>query len=418
MKQKILTITMILILISNITPIVDAVTTSDDLSVEDYEISYSYDLAQAQAGERFNLKVTITNTDSENKEDVTFSFDLKSPFDIDEDDEEWDAGDISAGQSVSKTFRIEVDDNTDSDDYKANFNIEDSDDEWDDYFTIEVNSNKADIIISSVDSSPLTLTPDMDEVKLTVYLENQGSESAKFLKAKLILPEGFSATNSYSDTASIGTIASESKQNAVFYINTDKTLKSGLYTGTVELAYKEGTQDKTETLEFDLPIQGSPQFSISSVNSESKITAKQTSKIRITLTNNGDKKAEETSIKVFEKTDYPFSFSEKTYYIGTLEPGQSGTAVFEITTDSDAIANTYIINTQIRTVNDGNVLVSEEPISIRIYEYERTTSDYLKIIGIVTLIILALIVFFLYRISRKRKNSSLKEIIPLKKMIK
>ena len=418
MKQKILTITLILILMFNIIPFISAATTSDDLSVEDYDISYSYDLTQAQAGERFNLKVTITNTDSGDKNDVKFSFDLNSPFDIDEDDEEWEVGELTAGQSISKTFRIEVDDNTDSDDYKANFKIEDGDDEWDDYFTIEINSNKADLIIASVESSPLTLTPDMDEVKLTVHLENQGSESAKFLKAKLILPEGFSATNSYSDTASIGTIAGESKQNAVFYINTDKTLKSGLYTGTVELAYKEGTQDKTKTLEFDLPVQGSPQFSISEITPESKIMPKQTLKIKVTLKNNGDKKAEETSIKVFEKSDYPFSFSEKTYYIGTLEPGQSGTAVFEITTDSDATANTYIINTQIRTVNDGTVIVSEEPISIKIYEYEKTASDYLKIVGIVTLIILAIVGFLLYRISNNRKKSSLKEVATLKKMIR
>ncbi|MFA5259270.1 MAG: CARDB domain-containing protein [Candidatus Pacearchaeota archaeon] len=418
MKQKILTITLILILVANIVPLVNSATTSDDLSVGDYDITYSYDLAQAQAGERFNLKITITNADTEDKDDIMFSFDLNSPFDISSDDEEWDIGDLSAGESISKIFRIEVDENTDSDDYKAKFNLEDSDDEWNDYFTIEVNSNKADIIIASVESSPLTLTPNLNDAKLTVHLENQGTESAKFLKAKLILPEGFSATNSYSDTASIGTIAGESKQNAVFYINTDKTLKSGVYTGTIELIYKEGSQDKTKTLQFDLPVQGSPQFKIISVIPESKIMPKQTSKIKVTLTNTGDKKAEETSIKVFEKSDYPFSFTEKTYYIGTLEPGQSSTAIFELTTDSDATANTYIVNTQIRTVSDGSVLVSEESMSIRIYEYEKTASDYLKIIGIVTLIILALVGFLLYRISKKRKKNSTKEIATLRKIIR
>ncbi|MFA7708369.1 MAG: CARDB domain-containing protein [Candidatus Pacearchaeota archaeon] len=394
-----------LLILSAIASFTIAGTTSDDVSVDDYNIDYSYDLTEAVAGERFDLTITLTNKDTIDKENIKFSWDLDDPFDIDNDDEEWDIKILGAGANVSKTFRIDIDEEADSDEYKLNFNLEDSKDDWDDYVEVEVDSDKADLIIANIQSSPLTLTPGTENIKLTVKLENQGEQSAKFIKTRLILPDGFTPSDSYSDSYSVGTIAGESQQEAIFYINIDENVKTNDYIGQIKIDYKENNNDKTKTLEINLPVHGNSQFSIDSVSSESKIMPKQTSKIKVKITNTGDKKAEETSVKVFEKSDYPFSFTEKTYYIGTLEPGESGTAVFELTVDTDATPNNYIIETQIRTVNDGTVLVNEKSINIKISKYERTALDYLKIIGIIILVILAIIIFFVYKAKQKRKQA-------------
>lgn len=415
MKQKIISIIFALILLMNIIPIINASTITDSVDFDNYVIDYSYDSTEAQAGERFNLVVTVTNEDDESKEDIILSIDSNNIFDIDSDYEEWDIGTLSPGESKIKTFRIEVDEEALSDKYELDFNFEDSDDEWDDYFNIDVDSNKVDIIISSIESSPLTLIPDTEDVKITANLENQGGINAKFVKAKLILPEGFTPSNSYSDIYNIGAISAESSNKAIFYINIDKSVKSGLYNGTIELDYSEDNEDKKVSLDFDLPVYGTPQFKIDSVIPETKVMQGATSKIRVKITNIGDKTAKETSIKVFERSDNPFTFTEKTYFIGTLESGESGTAIFEVKTDSDADINTYLVNAQIRTLDEGSVIVSDETINIKVNKYEKTTQDYIKIILIIVLVIIIVIGIIIYSVFKKRKNRENNLLIKNKK---
>jgi uncharacterized membrane protein len=409
MKEKIVTIIFAMVFLLGVMPVVNAAIISDTVHLDDYKIEYSYDSSTAQAGEKFNLAVTVTSEYDVTKYDLQLSLDPDSPFDMDSDEEDWDIGDLEKDQSKSRTFRVEIDDDAESDDYRLDFKFEDTKDDWKDYFDIDVDSNKVDIIIAAVESSPLTLVPDTEDVKLTVNLENQGGQSAKFVKSKLVLPDGFIPSNSYSDSYSIGAIAAESEQDAVFYITVDKNIRSGLYKGKVDLEYEEDNDHKTVSLEFDLPVQGKPQFRIDSVTQMSKFIPGSTSKIKVKITNIGDKTAEETSIKVFERSDNPFTFQEKTYFIGTLEPGDSGTAVLEVAVDKGATPNNYLINAQMRSINDGNVLVSDETLGITVSAYEKTSADYLKLAVIVNLVILSALVIAGYALFRRKKKSVTKK---------
>jgi len=372
--------------------------TSDFINLGEYDIEYTYD--EAVAGDRFALTVTITNQDNENKENIRFEFDEKDPFEFVRDDN-WGIGTLNTGESVSKNFRIEVDEDANSGDYEIEFELTDSEDDYDDIFDIEVISNSAELLIGTIKSEPTTILPDMKDVKLTVSIENTGDKDAKYVKGKLVLPQGFTASNSYSDIVNLGTIQAGETKEAIFYIDTDKTLTSDLYFAHIDLRYENDNDEHAEKLEIDLPVQGIPQFLVTNIKTDpTKVTQKSTATIKIELKNIGEKEGKDTSIKVFEKSDQPFEFDEKTYYIGTLSSEDTGTAVFTFKVDGDATPNNYLLNIQIRTVYDNEVLVSEETISLQVYEYERTLKDYLKIVGLIAVIIL--VIFVLKKVLKKK----------------
>ena len=372
--------------------------TSDFINLGEYDIEYTYD--EAVAGDRFALTVTITNQDNENKENIRFEFDEKDPFEFVGDDD-WDIGELSEGESATKNFRIEVDEDANSGDYEIEFELTDSEDDYDDIFDIEVISNSAELLIGTIKSEPTTILPDMKDVKLTVSIENTGDKDAKYVKGKLVLPQGFTASNSYSDIVNLGTIQAGETKEAIFYIDTDKTLTSDLYFAHIDLRYENDNDEHAEKLEIDLPVQGIPQFLVTNIKTDpTKVTQKSTATIKIELKNIGEKEGKDTSIKVFEKSDQPFEFDEKTYYIGTLSSEDTGTAVFTFKVDGDATPNNYLLNIQIRTVYDNEVLVSEETISLQVYEYERTLKDYLKIVGLIAVIIL--VIFVLKKVLKKK----------------
>ena len=374
--------------------------TSDFVNLDEYDIEYTYD--EAVSGERFTLTVKITNQDNENKEKVIFEFDEKNPFEFVGDDD-WDIGDLNAGESVTKNFRIEIDEDTNSDNYEIEFELKDSEEDYDDIFKIEVKSDKAEFNVGNLQSNPTTILPDMKDIKLTVNIENTGDKDAKYVKAKLVLPQGFSASNSYSDIANLGTIKAGETKEAIFYIDTEKTINSELYDAKINLEYENGNDKKSEDLEINLPVQGIPQFSINNIKTEpTKIMQGNSVVLKIEIKNIGEKEGKDTSIKIFEKSDQPFGFKEKTNYIGTIESDSTGIAIIKLDVDKDAVPTNYLLNIQIRTVYDGNVLVSEETIPLTVYEDKKTTKDYLKMGGLVTGGIL-IILFLLLIFKRKRR---------------
>ena len=374
--------------------------TSDFINLDEYDIEYTYD--DAIIGDRFTITVTITNQDNEKKENVRFEFDEKNPFEFVGNDD-WDIRNLNEGESATKNFRIEIDEDTDSDDYEMEFELKDSGEDYEDIFEIEVISDKAELVIGDIQSDPKTILPDMKDVKLTVEIENSGDHDAKFVKAKLKLPQGFIPSSSYSDIDNLGTIKTGETKEVIFYIDTEKTLNSNLYGAKIELNYENDNNKHSEKLEIDLPVQGIPQFSISSITTTpSKIMQKDSVVLKINLKNIGEKDGKDTSVKVFEKSDQPFEFEEKTNYIGTIEQDSTGIAVLKFNVEKSAIPTDYLLNVQIRTVYNGEVLISEETVSIRVYEYERTTGDYLKIVGFVTGgIFVILIILLIFKGRRK-----------------
>ena len=169
-----------------------------------------------------------------------------------------------------------------------------------------------------------------------------------------------------------------------------------------------------------MPVQGIPQFSISNIKTEpTKVTQGSSVILKINLKNIGEKEGKDTSIKVFEKSDQPFEFKEKTNYIGTLKSGEIGTSVFKFNVEGDAIPTKYLLNIQVRTVYDGKVLVSEETIPISVYGKEGGITNIMtgavigangvEVVLLGLLIPLVLVLLFLIIVLKKSKKRDRKK---------
>ena len=275
-----------------------------------------------------------------------------------------------------------------------------------DFFEKYMNESVSDLEKSSEFRGELDkiIMPDQEDVKLEINIENVGGGDATFVKAKLILPNGVSASSSFSDNVNLETIETKGNKVAVFFIDTDNDLDSGNLEGELELEYKSDNDKKFSSLDFDLPVKGIPQFNIlgSSV-SPSVIFAGEGGKLSINIQNIGEEKGEETSVRVFENADHPFDFDEKTNFVGSLEKGESGTAVFNFDVDDDANVIEYVVKVQIRTLSRGNVIVSEYSVPIRISEGEES-GGYLYV-GSGFIVLLVVLIFVV--VKKKRQFNSL-----------
>jgi len=390
-----------LFLISFVSAESDSDSIEDFIELDDYIIDYSYDIPEA--GDKFSLTVTLTNNGNSDKNNVIFEINDNTPFDIIGDDK-WTIGTLTQDEEVTKNFRFEVDDDAFNDDYELEFNLDDSEDDYEDYFTIEVESNLPELVIGDLRSEPITIIPDKEDIKFTIDLQNIGDGDAKFVRATLTLPNGFSNSNSFSDIANLGTIVQGETKEAIFYIDTDENLNSDSYQTSLLVEYKdENNNQKTETLYFNIPVKGIPQFKIQSVISQpSQLFAGETVNLKIKVKNIGQEEAKETSIKVFEKTDFPFSFEEKTNYIGNIASDSSGTATFEMEVEKDALSKIYLLNIQIRTISEGNVIVTEETISLEVTEETKESFNIVGFAPYILLMLIVLVVVLLILISIRR----------------
>lgn len=370
---------------------------SQSIGLKDYVLDFDYEEDDVTVGETFLLKVTVTNEAGETRNNVEVSLELDDPFDTVGDDSK-NIGSLDDGESKTVTFRVEVDDNTNEDEYDLGFEVKDDKGKDSDEIAVDVKSNEADIIVADVSSLPTVITPDTEDIMLTVTLENTGDKEAKYVRAKLRLPEGFTPSGSYTDIANLGTIFEGSSDSMIFYIDSGEFVASGSHKAFIDLSYESGGDSVTDTLSFDLPVKGRPQFLVvSSETDPGVIHVGEDGEILIRIQNVGAVEGKETSIRVFENSDQPFDFNEKTNYVGSLEPGEEGTGAIKFTVDKDATAKTYLVRMQIRTVSDGNVLVEEKSLPVKVEEMQRNNVVYYLVIGVIVFIILLILVLYLTR---------------------
>lgn len=396
MVNKVLLVFALIVIGAGIT---QASEVSETIALSDYVVDFEYDDSDVKSGETFRLAATVTNEAGETRNNIVISLDPDSPFDTVGDDAK-NLGELEDGESKTVTFRIEVDEDVASDEYALDFEIKDNEDEDSDELSIDVESDKVELIIGNVESLPTIISPDLDDVKLTLTIENTEDEDADFVRARLVLPEGFSPSGSYSDIANLGTIGAKESKEVEFFIDTSMRIPSGNNKGVLELEYDEDGSARTSRLEFDLPVKGRPQFLITKSNTEPGVlVGNSEAELFITIENVGEEDGEETSIRVFENSDQPFEFEEKTNFIGDLSPRESGTASLKFTVDSDAIEKTYLMRIQVRTVSGGNVLVEEMSLPVKVSVPQRGNAIY-WIIGI-AIVLLGALIFFVIRMTRR-----------------
>ncbi|NOQ28548.1 MAG: hypothetical protein GQ566_00400, partial [Methanosarcinales archaeon] len=332
-----------------------------------------YDPYPANTGEYVTVWIKIENPGLGGpSEDVKLRIVPEYPFSLEPGETGLEEiGKLSMNDYAMFDFRLRVDDNAidGKNILKAEYR-ERIDSEWSETeLAIEVESDKVDFEIADIDSVPLRLKPGDDDAKIVVVIQNIGDGDAECVKSRLMLPPGFNASDSYSDIANLGTVVADASSDATFYIDVDESVQPGEQIATIIINYmdKDSDEYKEETLDLRIPIKKTPLFEIlSSEITPGTITVGDTATLKMWIKNTGTGEGESVRVRAMLKSEQPFDFSngEAFDYVGDLDVGEIGEAVLKFDVGDDAALKTYLLDIEIRCVEDEDVHLFDKKVPV------------------------------------------------------
>jgi hypothetical protein len=377
-------------------PAVQAQASLPELSV----VMTRYDPFPAETGKYMTLWIKVQNMGPVSAKNVTLELLDTYPFSLDaSEDRAKTFGEVLPTEPVLVEYRVRV--NNDALDGRNPIDLKVSTNGRDFFvesFDINVESKAIDFAIGSLLSEPERLVSDSENSKLTLSLQNIGESTAKLVRAELMLPDGFTPSESYSDEYSVGNIEAESSGNAIFYIDIDKSVDTGEHLGTLKVFYKDGNDDeyRRKTLQVRIPVRSSPLFDITGMETVPQEIGQgmQNVELRLDVMNSGSREAENVNIRVLKEATQPFDFDEKSNFVGNLGPNETGQAVFHFDVDGTANLKKYIMDIEIRYTTDSTVNIANERISFEVTKrLPDPTGMYIMII--IFLVVVGLIAWYI-----------------------
>ena len=347
-----------------------------------------------QSGEDGDLTFKIVNTGNTEAEDVQVELLDNYPFEVKPDRKRnYSLGALSQGQEYQISTEVLVAE--DAPDGSNNFRARITNGEFTRTVNIpiEVQSENIDLNLANLKTQPQQLMPDTENNIMTVEVVNNGEKTAENTVLELDLPDYFERTSSFSSRQALGNIAPGQVKPAEFNFDITEEAPSGPVTLEGAMSYTSGdsSSEVTEEVSFDVNLEGRPQFEITEV--ESDLQTGSTGELQLTVQNTGDDESSSTRIRVLDSSDQPFTYDSSNQYIGTLEPNQSGTAVFEVETDSDASAKDYLIDFEVRGVKGTEVFVEDSTVQASVSNGEGGTSPVIPIVVILAALGIAGFIF-------------------------
>lgn len=331
----------------------------------------------AEAGKYIDLRWQIVNTVGGTTENLRFRLEAGYPFTFEAGDTPDKYLGTSTGTNDNKIYyvlhyKLKVADNALKGTYNVTLGWTGGEGWMTKDFPIYIDSKKSDFVVGALVTSPEKLIADTDEAKLSVNIDNIGKGKAENVKVKLLLPAGFKPTYSYSDEDSLGIIDKGSSKKATFYVDIDESVTEGEYGAKLNITYRdendENNQYRTKTIDLRIPIKPAPHLVIESIASTpEKMVPGGKADILIKVRNTGNEKAHAVSLRVFKDSSQPFEFSEKSDFIGKLEPDESGEAVIRLGIDSTAAAKKYLLDVELRGIDQKeNVVVFRRTVPLTV----------------------------------------------------
>jgi len=368
-----------------------------------------YDPYPANTGEYVTVWIKIENPGlGSPSEDVQLRVVPEYPFSLEPGETGLEEiGKLSMNDFALFDFRLRVDKdaidgrNTIKVEYRDGIDVAWSEAE----LSLEVESDRVDFEIADIDSVPLRLKPGDEDAKIMVEIQNIGDGDAECVKSRLTLPDGFSASDSYSDIANLGTVAADASSQAIFYIDVDESVQPGEHIATITIDYmdKDSDEYKEETLDLRIPIKETPLFEIvSSEITPGTLTVGDMVTLLMQIKNTGSEEAESVRVRVMLKSEQPFDFSNGNAfdYVGDLDVGEIGEAVLKFEVEDDAALKMYLLDTEIRCVEDEDVHLFDKKVPVAVANAKQSNLVLIFVGGAVLMLLYAGYRFLLPKIRK------------------
>jgi hypothetical protein len=259
--------------------------------------------------------------------------------------------------------------------------------------------------VASVETDPAKIRSGDDNVKITVKMHNSGEAEAKNVKAKLVTKPPFKPSYSNTNLVYLGKLKAAADQTATFYLDVEETAEPGSYVLPLILTFEDLRNNKFEVKDaVNIIVEPKPYFEMTGSRLVPALPKPgERALLYLDIKNTGHEKGESVDIRVVREAGQPFSFNVRSDFIGTLKPGERGTAVLEFDVDKDALPKEYLLKLIVRATGDTekgdtNVYTQELKAAVNVGKGGKSPNNNLKYAAI--LVVLAVAVGALYK---KRK---------------
>jgi len=352
------------------------------IRIKKKEASFTLSSVEPQVispGESAVLEVVLKNTGNGFAENLTADLDSSdtSPVDPVGATKTFIERRITPGDEVRVSYTVNVPSGTSEDVYYTPLVLG-----WESYVdgsaTLQIGVQVKGGIrlgIASVSSDPSSIRSGDDNVKVTVSVENSGEADAKNIRAALKLEQPFQPSYSQSDEAYLGRLASSESQTAAFTLDVTENTVPGKYLIPLTISYEDSNgRDHSAEESVALLVEPKPYFRISSTRFDPVApTAGSHVLLYVEVENIGHETAESLDLRVIRESGQPFDYDTRSDFIGTLKPGEKGTAVLVFDVDAEAAAKEYLFKLLVRSTGDSelgdtNVYTQELKASVTIEE--------------------------------------------------
>jgi hypothetical protein len=368
------------------------------------------DPVPVQSGEDAEINFKIRNTGTTQAENVQVEIVDSFPFELKPDRQrDYSLGDVTPGQEYQISSEVLVADNAPDGINEFRVRISHGDFSRIVDIPVQVQSQDIELNLANLKTTPTQLTPDTEDAKMTLEVVNNGEKTAENALLNIDLPENFQATSSFSTRQALGNIAPGQVKTAEFTFDVEESAESGDVEIPAEISYStdssESTSRITEETGFSFYLAGKPQFEVTDVEADLKVGTNQR-ELRLEVRNTGSEESSSTRIRVLDSSDLPFDYDSSSKYIGTLEPNQTGTAVFRVDTESGAEAKEYLLDFEIRGVKDTEVYVEDTTVQAQVEngQEESGSSLPLPLVGAALLIVIGGVLYWRSRADEEEEE--------------
>lgn len=268
-------------------------------------------------------------------------------------------GSVIAGNYYNKIFRVKINGDAPAGNYEfkltGNWYYKGEMEESSQQVKFKMPVKKEGIIldISTLNTFPGEVRPGDNYVKITGNIENVGDKNSKSIEINLELPEGLEPSYSDNNRKSIGGLKVSESKEVNFYVDIDENIEDGVYNIKYKFTYMDlDNNHYTEEKTIPFLIKSRPYLEVVDVQGNGTVGG--TTKLYVTIKNTGKESAESVDVRIIKQNSQPFNIDVRSDYIGELEPGEEGIAVFDVKTNKEAQLKTHYFKLLVRSKGDSD----------------------------------------------------------------
>jgi hypothetical protein len=240
---------------------------------------------------------------------------------------------------------------------------------------------------------------------ITADIQNSGASEAYDVTAEIV-PGG--SVTPIGQASFLGDMPGNSSATTQFKVAVSQEAIAKSSSISILVKYEDDRDiPRHSLLAVGVAIESSLDFEVQPVQVDGSLTAGSERVITIPIVNVGDYEAEDAVARINIVNPFavaPFSTTDDTAYMGTLEPGESGLAKFNIGVDSDALAKPYILEVQVEYWDaSGNSYISDTMrATVTVEEPSGLSTTAIVLISIGGIVVILLL---LGALRRRRKRT-------------